>query len=216
MKIPFPHYCVALALPLLLFLAGCASEPSGAAGDGGRLTMNTSVPMRTLNAMYLSREALISLADGSAENPDEAYAKVLAAIEPLNVFSQKIDALAGSFNDSDYLYFWNQLAGFGTLYNINTGTLSANRLRAFENSLRSFENDVHELNRVYSDYMILMGQLIGTLGPDTSIAEVRQYIPLVNAIIAKTVELDVLIKDFSQNLFAISRQLSSLEAGSHF
>ena len=124
--------------------------------------------------------------------------------------------MADSFNDADYLHFWNQLASFGSLYQINTGTLTANQLRNIENELRSFENDVHVLNRVYSDYMSRQATLLKMLGGEASAEELQQFVPLVNSITEKTVELEVLIQDFSKNIFDIARLLRSVESGGHF
>jgi len=173
--------------------------------------MSTSLPISALNAMFGSREAMIGLATGETADPVQAYAQMQAAMGPLIAFGERMNALANSFNDADYLHFWNQLSTFGSLYQINTGTLTAGRLRGLEQSLWSFKNDVHALNRSYADYLQKVQALMDALGPEASVAAVQQHVPEVNAITTKTIELDVLIKDFAKSLFDISRLLSEAQ-----
>ncbi|MEX0331815.1 MAG: hypothetical protein AB3N64_10370 [Puniceicoccaceae bacterium] len=193
-------------------LAGCETD-NASTGDGGGSMLVRSLPMDALDAMFISRSALISLAEGSAEDPQLAFARVDAAMADLRLFSERLTALSRSFNDADYLYFWDTLAGFGSIYMINTGSLTANTLRNLELRLRSFENSVHVLNRVFGDYLAQMQDLRQALGPEPTMNGVQQRIPEVNGITAKTVELEVLIKDFSEDLFQISRFLQNAQTG---
>ena len=126
-----------LVAPLLCLLpAGCETDKAGQSGAGPGLVR--SLPMDALDAMYISRSSLISLAEGSAKDPELAFSRVHAAMADLTIFSQRLTALSRSFNDADYLYFWDQLASFGSIYMINTGSLTASTLRNLELRLRSF------------------------------------------------------------------------------
>ncbi len=175
--------------------------------------MTTSLPLATLNAMYNSRQAMINLASGETEDPAQSYAVMQSNMETLRVFGDRMNRLSNSFNDADYFHFWNQLASFGSLYQINTGTLGADQLRNLERQLWSFKNDVRTLDRGYRDYLGQLETLMATLGEDASVQEIQQYVPLVNSITEKTVELDVLIKDFGDKLFGISRLLGNAQFG---
>ena len=205
----FPLHLILVWICLLS--AGCETDNVDQSGSGPGLVR--SLPMDALDAMFLSRSALISLAEGSAGDPDLAFARVDAAMPDLVRFSERLTALSRSFNDADYLFFWDTLASFGSLYMINTGSLTASTLRNLELRLRSFENSVHILDRVFRDYLTLIEQLRQDLGPDPTMAAVQQRIPQVNAITTKTVELEVLIKDFSADLFQISRFLQNAQTG---
>lgn len=208
MKIKGQQLFAAVSVVVILAIAGCSSSPQGEGGNSS-MKLSTSVPMQALNAMYNSRSAMIRLADGSAEDPAAEYGEMVKALPDLRTFHARIEKLSDSFNDADYLYFWDQLAAFGSLYQINTGGLSANRLRQMELSLRSFETDVHTLERVYGDYLSYLEKLHELADAANDPTVLQQYVPLVNAITEKTVELEVLIKDFSEDLFGISRSLRS-------
>ena len=56
-----------------------------------------------------------------------------------------------------------------------------------------------------------MEQLLEDIGPEPSMAAGQQRVPQVNTITTRTVELEVLIKDFSADLFQISRFLQNAQ-----
>ncbi|HSH09083.1 MAG TPA: hypothetical protein VK995_01755 [Oceanipulchritudo sp.] len=210
MKFCASHFVSLFAIAGILMLAGCVTDSTDRESNKS-IALSTSLPISALNAMFGSREAMIGLATGETADAVQAYAQMQAAMEPLNAFGERMNALANSFNDADYLHFWNQLSTFGSLYQINAGTLSASRLRGLEQSLWSFKNDVHSLNRTYGDYQKKLKALMDLLDPADPVATARQNVPLVNSITERTVELDVLIKDFANNLFEISRLLSNAQ-----